>query len=85
MAMRIRPGSGFAFCVDIADESVLGSGHTWASVADWCTLLIGPMDSWWTIEHDPAHGMVWAFTRREDALLFAFTWEEKAKNPQKSR
>ena len=74
MAIRIRPGSGFAFTVTIGSESDLGPGHTWESVADWCTILIGPMDEWWTIEWQDGQGMSWGFKRREDAGLFSFTW-----------
>lgn len=74
MALRIKPGTRFPFTVEISDESVLGDGHTWDSVADWCTLLIGPMDEWWTLD---ANGgcMVWGFKRKEDAGLFRLTWD----------
>ena len=34
--MKIKPGTRFPFAVALADESLLGAGHTWASVADWC-------------------------------------------------
>lgn len=58
---------------------MLGGDHTWGSVADWCTLLIGPMDEWWTLDWQEQRGMVWGFKRKEDAMMFAFTWEEKIK------
>jgi hypothetical protein len=74
MALNIRPGSRFPYTIAIPDESILGTTHTWESVADWCTMLIGPMDEWWTIEWQDNQGMVWGFKRREDAGLFRFTW-----------
>ena len=74
MALKIKPGTRFPFTVVLADEKVLGPGHTWVSVADWCSFLIGAMDEWWTLDWQEGHGMVWGFTRREDAMLFSFTW-----------
>lgn len=75
MALRIRPGTRFPFTVMLANEEILGPTHTWSTVADWCTLLIGPMDEWWTLAWQDGEGMSWGFIRREDAGLFAFTWD----------
>lgn len=80
MALVIRPGSGFPFAIILEDEAVLGTGHTWSSVADWCSLLIGPLDQWWTLDWQDETGMTWGFTRREDALFFAFTWQQTKKD-----
>jgi hypothetical protein len=73
VVLRIKPGTKFPFTVEISDESMLGSGHTWDSVADWCVLLIGPMDEWWTLDSN-GECMVWGFKRKEDAGLFHLTW-----------
>jgi len=80
MALKIKPGTKFPFTVAVPNESCLGENHTWDSVADWCTLLIGPMDEWWTLDWQDGIGMLWGFTRREDALFFGFTWVENQKN-----
>ena len=64
MAISIKPGTGFPFAISITKETDLGPNHTWGSVADWCTMLIGPMDEWWSIEWDDSRGMVWGFTRK---------------------
>lgn len=76
MALSIKPGRKFPFTVSVLYESVLGDKHSWSTVADWCTMLIGPMDEWWTIEWDDSRGMVWGFTRKDDAMMFSFTWTE---------
>lgn len=84
MALVLRPGTGFPFTIAVAEESLLGAGHTWDSVADWCTMLIGPMSQWWILDWDDARGMVWGFTRKEDAMLFALAWHpDGAKKLQK--
>jgi hypothetical protein len=80
MVLTIRPGHGFAFAVTIKDESMLGGDHTWRTVAEWCSLLIGSFDQWWTLDWQDETGMTWGFTRREDALFFAFAWQQTKKD-----
>lgn len=83
MALNIKPGTKFPFTIGIVDESSLGGNHTWDTVADWCTLLIGPIDEWWSLEFQDGQ-MVWGFKRKDDAGLFRFTWEEKPKKDTKT-
>lgn len=75
MGLVLKPGTRFPFTVAVADESLLGGGYTWDSVADWCGQLIGTMDEWWMLDWGASRGMVWGFTRREDAMLFSFAWD----------
>jgi hypothetical protein len=74
MTIRIQPGTKFPHTVAVGSEESIGPGHTYSTLADWCSNLMGDMDKNWTICWDDISGMTWTFRNRLDASLFNFTW-----------
>jgi len=61
--------------VSLGFDPVVENKHTWGSIADWCSLLMGPIDGNWTMWYDEKLGMMYGFKNQNDAWLFRYAWK----------